>query len=138
MDGTRTLYWSALYALAWLAGALVAAALVGVAYRYLGIGVAWENYQAGESTARAAARTAAPGAAVAFVGVAVWRFVSAWAQYRTLLPAIRADLAETYDNERVKSEILAVLDERLSDMQQDLQGVQRELREGEETDFDFD
>jgi hypothetical protein len=38
----------------------------------------------------------------------------------------------------VKSEILAVLDERLSDMQQDLQGVQRELREGEETDFDFD
>ncbi|MFB6119845.1 MAG: hypothetical protein ABEJ68_01865 [Halobacteriaceae archaeon] len=137
MDGSRPLYWSGLYTLAWSLAAAIGLALLGGGY-FLGIDVAIDMVQDGEPL-RDVLETAAPGLAVAFLGLVVWRAVSAWAKYRTLIPAIRADLAETYDNERVKSEILSVLDERLSDMQQDLQGVQRELRAGEDdTDFEFD
>jgi hypothetical protein len=139
MDEKRTLYWSTLHAVAWLVGALVAVALVGVGYRYLGIDVAWDNYRAGESTFRTAARTAAPGVVVAALGIAVWRAVASWALFRTLVPATRDALSETYDTERVKSEVLTVLDERLSEMQQDIQSVERAARSsGEETDFELD
>lgn len=63
------------------------------------------------------------------LGVAIWRLGKAWAMYTTLTDAVKADLADTYDTEHVKSDIVAVLDDRLSDMQQDLQSVNRELRE---------
>jgi hypothetical protein len=139
MDEQRTLYWSALYAVAWLVGALVAVALVAVGYRYLGIDVALDNYRTGESTLRTAAGTAAPGVLVALLGVVAWRFITSWALFRTLVPATRDALSETYDTERVKSEVLTVLDERLSEMQQDIQSVERAARSsGEETDFELD
>jgi len=137
MVSNRALYWSALYTLAWALAAAIGLALIGGGY-FLGIDVAVDMVHDGEPLTDVL-RTAAPGLAVAFLGLVVWRAISAWAKYRTLLPAIRGDLEETYDNEKVKSEILAVLDERLSDMQQDLQGVQRELREADDdTDFQFD
>jgi len=133
----NALYWSALYTLAWALAAAIGLALIGGGY-FLGIDEAVDMVQNSEPLTDVL-RTAAPGLAVAFLGLVCYRAISAWAQYRTLIPAVRADLAETYDNEKVKSEILAVLDERLSDMQQDLQGVQRELREvDDDTDFEFD
>lgn len=62
------------------------------------------------------------------LGVVVWRLGKAWALYTTLTDAVKTDLADTYDTEHVKSDIVAVLDDRLSDMQQDLQSINRELR----------
>jgi hypothetical protein len=72
------------------------------------------------------------------LGLAVWRLGKAWALYHTLTGAIAEDLGETYDTEHVKSDIVAVLDDRLSDMQQDLQSVNRELRNIKQADeFEF-
>ena len=70
-----------------------------------------------------------PGFIVALVGLAFWRFGKAWAFYKTLPAAVEDDVAETFDTQHVKSDIVAILDDRLNDMQQDLQSVNRELRE---------
>lgn len=72
------------------------------------------------------------------LGVAVWRGGKAWAMYLTLTGAIEEELADTYDTEHVKSDIVSVLDDRLSDMQQDLQSVNREIRNLKDAeDFEF-
>lgn len=79
-----------------------------------------------------------PGIALAAVGILVYRFGKAWALYMTLTAAHEEALAETFDTQRVKSDIVSVVDERLSDMQTDLQSVNRELRKLREDDaFDF-
>ncbi|WP_435098068.1 hypothetical protein [Halarchaeum sp. P4] len=78
----------------------------------------------------------APGLALVVAGVLVYRFGKAWALYRTLTGAVTDDVSETYDTERVKSDIVSVLDDRLSDMQQDLQSVNREVRELKRDDND--
>jgi len=81
---------------------------------------------------------ALPGLALAVVGVAVYRFGESWALYTTLTDAHEEALSDTYDTERVKADIVSVLDDRLSDMQNDLQSVNRELRKLKEDDaFDF-
>jgi hypothetical protein len=59
----------------------------------------------------------------------------------TLTGAVEEQLTDTFDTEHVKSDIVSVLDDRLADMQQDLQSVNRELREATsddaEADFEF-
>ncbi|AHG03163.1 hypothetical protein HALDL1_05830 [Halobacterium sp. DL1] len=81
---------------------------------------------------------AVPGIALAVVGVLLYRFGEAWALYKTLTAAHEEALADTFDTQHVKSDIVSVLDERLSDMQTDLQSVNRELRKLKEDDqFQF-
>jgi hypothetical protein len=81
---------------------------------------------------------ALPGAALAVVGIVIYRFGKAWALYKTLTAANEEALADTFDTQHVKSDIVSVLDERLSDMQNDLQSVNREVRKLKEDDqFDF-
>ncbi|GGL70874.1 hypothetical protein [Halocalculus aciditolerans] len=70
-----------------------------------------------------------PGLALAVVGVAVWRFGKAWALYHTLTNAHVDALGDAFDTQRVKSEVVSVVDDRLSDMQQDVQSVNREVRD---------
>lgn len=79
-----------------------------------------------------------PGLALALVGVVIYRFGKAWALYKTLTAAHEEALADTFDTQRVKSDIVSVLDDRLADMQTDLQSVNRELRKLKDDDqFDF-
>ena len=74
----------------------------------------------------------------AILGIAIWRGGKAWALYLTLTGAMEEELGDTFDTEHVKSDIVAVLDDRLSDMQQDLQSVNRELRDiKQKEEFDF-
>jgi hypothetical protein len=81
---------------------------------------------------------ALPGLAVAAVGIAIYRLGKAWALYKTLTAAHEEALADTFDTQHVKSDIVSVLDDRLSDMQNDLQSVNREVRKLKEDDqFDF-
>ncbi|WP_232700967.1 hypothetical protein [Halobacterium wangiae] len=80
----------------------------------------------------------APGIALAVVGILVYRFGKAWALYKTLTAAHEEALADTFDTQHVKSDIVSVLDERLADMQTDLQSVNREIRKLKDDDqFDF-
>ena len=127
MDSKRALRWSGYYFLVTVVFGLVGAALVGVALWLGGL----DAYRTWQATGQMV--PAVTGAAVwlllAALGVAIWRLGKAWAMYWTLTGAVEEDLAETYDNEKVKSEILSVLDDRLSDMQQDIQSMNRNVRE---------
>ncbi|MFB6093499.1 MAG: hypothetical protein ABEJ77_00970 [Halanaeroarchaeum sp.] len=137
MESRRALAWSARYFLVSALFAVVGAVLVGVGLGYGGL-QALELYRSSGS-----AVTAATGAAVsllpALLGVVVWRFGRAFALYMTLTGAVEEQLADTFDTEHVKSDIVSVLDDRLSDMQHDLQSVNREIRElKEESEGDFE
>lgn len=70
-----------------------------------------------------------PGFIISLFGLVIWRFGKAWAFFQTMPAAVEEDVADTFDTEHVKSDIVAILDDRLNDMQQDLQSVNRELRE---------
>lgn len=70
-----------------------------------------------------------PGFIIAFFGFVVWRFGKAWSYFKTMPAAVEDDVSDTFDTQHVKSDIVSILDERLTDMQQDLQSVNRELRE---------
>lgn len=70
-----------------------------------------------------------PGFVLSFFGLVFWRFGKAWAFFKTMPTAVEEDVADTFDTQHVKSDIVAILDDRLNDMQQDLQSVNRELRE---------
>lgn len=127
MDSKRALRWSGYYFLLTTAAAVVGLAIVGAGVA-LGVAEGYEAYQAGQTTTSALA-TAAPGLVVALVGIAVWRFGKAWAFYKTLTGATEEQLADTYDTEHVKADILSVLDDRLADMQQDVQSMNRSIRD---------
>lgn len=71
----------------------------------------------------------APGLALVVLGVVIWRFGKAWALYHTLTNAHEDALSDTFDTQRVKSDIVSVVDERLADVQQDIQSVNREVRD---------
>ena len=135
MESRRAVAWAGRYFLITAGFALVGAALVGVGLGYGGL-QAWSTYQS--AGAMAAVSGAALYLAVAALGILVWRFGKALALYMTLTGAMEAQLADTFDTQHVKSDIVSVLDERLADMQQDLQSVNREIRDLKaESDFEF-
>ena len=106
-------------------------ALVGLAFvaggAALGGAEALDTYNATESVTQALSE-AWLGIVLAVIGLLVYRLGKAWALYKTLTDATEEALEDTYDTQRVKSDIVSVLDDRLSDMQTDLQSVNRELR----------
>ncbi|MFB6069761.1 MAG: hypothetical protein ABEJ76_01950 [Halanaeroarchaeum sp.] len=135
MESRRALAWAGRYFLLTAGFALVGLVLVGIGLGYGGM-QAWSIYQ--QSGPLAAARGAAPYLVIGVLGVLVWRFGKALSLYMTLTGAMEEQLAATFDTEHVKSDIVSVLDDRLADMQQDLQSVNRELRDvKQEADFEF-
>ncbi|UWG47281.1 putative membrane protein [Halanaeroarchaeum sp. HSR-CO] len=136
MESRRALAWSARYFLISAVFALVGAVLVGVGVGYGGL-QAWSIYQQ-TGDALGATQGVAVYLALALVGILVWRFGKAFALYATLTGAVEEQLGDTFDTEHVKSDIVAILDDRLADMQQDLQSVNREIRDVKnESEFEF-
>lgn len=135
MDRKRALSWAGKYFLVTSAFALVGIVLV-VAGLYVANLYAIPNatyfglpYPTGRSFL---------GIIPLLLGIAIWRGGKAWAMYITLTGAIEEDLEDSFDTEHVKSDIVAVLDDRLADMQHDLQSVNREIRKLKESDeFEF-
>jgi len=84
----------------------------------------------------------APGFLLAILGVLVWRFGVAWAYYKTMTGAVEEQIADRFDSEKVKSEILAVIDDRLSEMQYEVSRTRKavdDLDSGEVADeFKFE
>lgn len=87
-------------------------------------------------------RTAGPGLALIGLGVLIWWFGNAVAVYKTFTAAVDATIADRLDTEALKSDVLAVLDERLAEMHQEVSQTRRlvdRLSREESTDeFDFD
>lgn len=137
MNAKRALQWSGYYVL--LSGVFT---VVGLAMAGVGGYLTYESYQV--TGAVTAALGDSIGAVVlAVVGVLVWRFGHAWAFYKTLTGAVEEELSTTYDTEHVKSDILSVLDDRLADMQLEMQtmkGTIKDLAREQDADggFQFD
>lgn len=139
MDAKRTLRWASYYFALSTAATLVGLAIVAVGAT-LGLSSAYGMYLDGASYGSILG-TAAPGLVVAVLGVVVWRVGTAAAFYKTLTGAVDDEMGDRFDSERVKSEILSVLDERLSDMQFEIEQTRRKIddanREDAASDFEF-
>lgn len=139
MSDAATTKAALIYAFAWTVSAAVGAAIAGFgavqwllpAYARLAQG----------SQPGALLNAAAPGLALLFLGLLVWKGASTLAYYRTLGPTVAADTAERLNTEAMKSDILSVIDERLSDMKGDTQRtrriVERESSQDAADDFEF-
>ncbi|MFB6131900.1 MAG: hypothetical protein ABEJ44_00665 [Halanaeroarchaeum sp.] len=137
MESRRALAWAGRYFLVSSFFALLGAVLVGGGIGYGGF-EAWTIYQA-TGNVLAAIRGGAVYLVAALLGILVWRFGKAFALYMTLTGAIEEQLADSFDTEHVKSDIVSILDDRLADMQQDLQSVNREIRDVKNAEgFEFD
>ena len=137
MDAKRAAVHAGKYFLFTSAFAIVGLALVGGGVALGGL-EAWDILSTDSSATGQALSVAAPGIVLAVVGLLVYRFGKAWSLYKTLTAANEDALSDTFDTQRVKSDIVSVVDDRLADMQNDLQSVNRELRKLKEDDaFEF-
>ena len=138
---TRTaLKWAGIYLGMWIlvtaiAGGLVVAGVALDGLDAVGLGVYTpDTFQGG---------TAIPSAGIVLVavGVLVFQFGTAVAGFKTGVGAIESETAEHFDPESMKSDILAVLDDRLADIHQEVsqtrQLVNRMGREDATEEFDF-
>jgi len=124
MDGTDALKWTAIYrGTAWLAALLGLAIAVGPLYLYgeTGLGLGLVADKLGTQPALFVPL---------LVGFLVWQLGKTAAYYRTLVGAVDAELADRFDPELVKSDILSVLDERLAEMQTQIEGTRRAVEQG--------
>lgn len=60
-----------------------------------------------------------------FLGILVWQVGKATAFYKTLVDATQTELQDDLDHEAMKSDMLEVLDERLSDMHAEVEQTRR-------------
>lgn len=123
MDSRTALRWTAIYrGTAWLAG------LLGLALAVLPLYVYGEN---GVGVDLFIEKVAAQPLLLAPVvlGFLVWQLGKTMAYYRTVTGAVDQQLGERFDPEMIKSDILSVLDDRLAEMQTEVEGTRRAVEE---------
>lgn len=139
MDANRSIRWALYYvALAGVAtvvggGLVVAGASFGLASAY--------GQVADGAALGSVVGTAAPGLAVAVVGALIWVVGSVAAFVKVFTEAVDEQMRERFDSEKVKSEILSVLDDRLSEVEHDAAETRRKVaelkREDAAEEFEF-
>lgn len=128
MDFRTAFKWSMVYrGMAWGAF-LIGALLVGVGV-YVGFGSAFSTLVQDPLNPQRAMPQANPSItlALALVGFVVWRIGKTYALFVTLPRAAGRSAAEEFDTERVKSELLEVLDERLSEIHAEVEQTKRSV-----------
>ena len=127
MDASRSLRWAVYFvALAGVA-TLLGVGLIGAGVA-LGVGSAYGQLADGAALGSVAG-SAAPGLAVALLGVLVWVVGTAAAFFKIVTEAVEEQMRERFDSEKVKSEILSVLDDRLSEVEHDASETRRKVAE---------
>ncbi|WP_158057850.1 hypothetical protein [Halorussus halophilus] len=140
MDASSSLRWAVYYVA--LAGV---ATIVGggfvVVGMMLGLGAAVNQLLYEGAGFGTVLGTAAPGLVVALLGVFVWAVGSAAAFFTVVAEAVDEQMQERFNGEKVKSDILSVLDDRLSDVEHDIEEMRRKVsemkREDAANEFDF-
>ncbi|MFB6077545.1 MAG: hypothetical protein ABEJ80_01030 [Halarchaeum sp.] len=127
MDAKRSLRWAGSY-FGWTLLFAIVGALLALGGVYVAVANATQTAVQGVTVPVPTAASAA-GLVLLVLGAAVYRAGKAWALYRTLTGAMEEQLADTYDTEHVKSDIASVVDDRLSDVQHEVQSVKREVRD---------
>ena len=137
MDASRSLRWAVYYVVLAGAATLLGGALVGGGV-VLGIADAYSRLESGAALS-AALKTAAPGLVLVTLGVAVWVVGTVTAFVRVFTATVEEQMRERFDSEKVKSEILSVLDDRLSEVERDVSETRRQISElkREETADEF-
>lgn len=134
MDLKAALRWTAIYkGISWVVG-LIALGLVLAGY-WLSLGGIPISLETAIGGAKSPVFVAF--ALLAFV---VWQLGKTLAFYKTTAEAVQAEVAEDFDVELLKSDILSVLDERLAEMQTQIEGTRRsveELDQSQKAEGDF-
>lgn len=124
MDPKRALRWAGIYvALAGVA-ALIGLALVGAGVVVGGATLAYELYLRGNSL-RGVLLATGPGIVLQLLGIAVWAIGRTAARYGTFAAALEAEGVTEVDSESLKSNILSVVDDRLSDLHEEVSQTRR-------------
>ncbi|MFB6173074.1 MAG: hypothetical protein ABEI39_00375 [Halobacteriales archaeon] len=139
MDASTALRWGAVYTAGW-----VAATAVGLGVAVAGVAIGGLRVVGLYALTPASLRVAnypRAGFLLVLLGLAVWKAGKAAALLKTLLDAFEARTAGQFDTEAIKSDVLSVLDDRLSEMHQDVtqtrRAVDRLSREDAASDFEF-
>lgn len=127
MDASRSLRWAVYYVILAGVATLLGGGLVGAGVA-VGLAPAYDQLSNG-ATLSAVLPTAAPGLVLALLGVVVWFVGTVAAFVRVFTAAVEEQMRERFDSEKVKSEILSVLDDRLSDVEHDVTEMRRTVSE---------
>lgn len=124
MNLTAALRWAAIYrGIAWAAG-LLPLGVAGAALYVVG------PNRLPRGTGEVLAALTNPYVVLPVLGaLVVWQFVKTAAFYKTVTEATDEQMAERFDSERVKSEILEVLDDRLAEMQHEVERTRTEVQQ---------
>ncbi|MFB6110954.1 MAG: hypothetical protein ABEJ35_00295 [Halobacteriaceae archaeon] len=120
MESRRLLRWASEFVL-WATVTTVASLAVVWIGLDLGAMAVVETYQRTGDISSTVVVDAVPGPAVVAAGVLLWGLGVSAGLFRTFVGALTEALADTYDTQQVKSEILAVLDDRLSTLERQLE-----------------
>jgi len=121
------LYYRGLALLSFVVGAAVAAA--GVWIGLYDVLVALLDLASGGGNVSDALASSRPivGGALVVLGFAIWQLGKTAAFYKTLTQATESEMADRFDTQTVKSEILAALDEQLSELHADVQTTRQQV-----------
>jgi len=118
-----TIYYRGIALVSFLIGAALAA--VGVWYGFVDIVLSQLPGTAGNATVDVTGL--AVGTALILLGFVVWQIGKTAAFYMTLTEATENQMADRLDTQTVKSEILEVLDDRLSDIHTDVETTRQQV-----------
>ena len=124
MDGTQALRWSLYYRL--LASLSFVIGLgIAVAGLWIGVGNSIESLLVDLEGGVEQPNSPALAGVGVVVGVLVWQVGKATAFYKTIVGATQSELEDDLDHEAMKSDMLEVIDERLSDMHAEVEQARR-------------
>lgn len=128
MSLKQTLRWAAVYRALSAVAFLVGFGLVALGFA---VGLVFDPgaLAAGDLGGAISGESPIAGLLVALLGLVVWRVGKALALYYTLSGAVEERMATRFDSERVKSDILAVLDDRLSGLEEQVEATRSDVRE---------
>jgi hypothetical protein len=127
MDASRSLRWAVYYVVLAGVATLLSGALVGGGI-LLGIADAYSQLESGAALSTAL-KTAAPGLVLVSIGIIVWVVGTVAAFVRVFTAAVEEQMRDRFDSEKVKSEILSVLDDRLAEVERDVSETRRQVSE---------
>lgn len=139
MENVEALKWAGLYTVLALVVTIIALGIAGIGVALGGLRtIGMFGY---EWLARSVGIYPRGGLILIVIGVIAWWFGIAASFFKTVVEAIEAQTAETMDTEAMKSDILAVLDDRLADMQQEVNETRRLVdrlsRDDAASEFEF-
>lgn len=131
MQLTTSLRWALYYRGLALASFLVGAAVAGAGV-WIGLYdvlVALLDLASGSGSVSDALASSRPlaGGALVVLGFAIWQVGKTAAFYKTLTQATESEMADRFDTQTLKSELLAALDDQLSDIHADVETTRRQV-----------